>query len=111
MSWQPLNTAPKDGTEFLVRYPLQGNVKKLVNWNTIHGYWQSKGVSDIGLAHQQVEWHPLPPNDASSSRKAFERWADSYAAIDEKFQNLVAQIAWDAWQAALAAGVKEVPHG
>lgn len=43
--WKPIETAPKDGTEFIARYTLQGNVKQLVSWNTIHGFWQSKDKS------------------------------------------------------------------
>lgn len=62
MSWQALDTAPKDGTEFLIRYPLQGNVKKLVNWNKVHGWWESKGMPVLGLDHQRADWHPLPPD-------------------------------------------------
>lgn len=58
--WQPFKTAPKDGTEFLVRYPLQGGVKQLVNWNTIHGYWQSKGEHVPGIESQKCEWLPIP---------------------------------------------------
>lgn len=62
--WQPFETAPKDGTEFLVKYPLQGNVNQLVNWNTIHGYWQSKGESVPGIESQKCEWLPIPsPQD------------------------------------------------
>lgn len=60
--WRPIESAPKDGTEILVRYPLQGNVKKLVNWNTVHGYWQSKGLPELGLEAQSPDWHPLPPD-------------------------------------------------
>lgn len=62
--WQPFETAPKDGTEFLARYPLQGNVKQLVSWNTIHGYWQSKGEHLPGIESQKCEWLPIPaPED------------------------------------------------
>lgn len=64
-NWQPLKTAPKDGAEFLVRYPLQGNVKQLVRWNRLRGYWVSKGEPQLGIEHQQAEWHPLPPDESA----------------------------------------------
>lgn len=64
--WQPLATAPKDGTEFIVRYPLQGNVKRLVNRDKIHHIWESKGQALLGLDYQQAEWHPLPPDAAAT---------------------------------------------
>lgn len=53
--WKGMDTAPKDGSEFLVRYPLQGNVKKLCNWDTIHHLWESKGES-FSPESQQCEW-------------------------------------------------------
>ena len=63
VGWQPLATAPKDGKEFIVRYPLQMNCKQLVYWNLIHGFWMSKGVAQMGLGNQQAEWHPLPADE------------------------------------------------
>ncbi len=63
VGWQPLATAPKDGKEFIVRYPLQMNCKQLVYWNLIHGFWMSKGVAQMGLGNQQAEWHPLPEDE------------------------------------------------
>lgn len=57
--WQPIETAPKDGQEILIRYPLQGNVKQLASYNTIHNHWQSKG-GYVWAVEQKCEWHPLP---------------------------------------------------
>src|SRR5574343_641082 len=47
--WQPIETAPKDGTEIIVVYPLQANVIGLVSYNNIQHYWQNKGVPELGL--------------------------------------------------------------
>lgn len=58
-AWQSMDTAPTDGREFLIRYPLQGNVKQLACWNNIHKYWQSKG-EPITPMQQKCEWYPLP---------------------------------------------------
>jgi hypothetical protein len=56
IAWRDMDSAPKDGTEFVVRYTLQGNVKRLVCWNTMHGFWQSKGES-VNMA--SCEWSPI----------------------------------------------------
>jgi hypothetical protein len=55
--WQPIDTAPKDGSEFVACNTDQGGVKELVSWNTIHGFWQSKGES---IHMQHTHWLPLP---------------------------------------------------
>ena len=58
VEWQPIETAPKDGKEFLVCNTRQGNVKQLVSWNKVHGFWQSKGKADVSF--QWTHWMPLP---------------------------------------------------
>lgn len=62
MNWKTMESAPNDGTEILIRYPLQGNVKQLVSFNKIHGHWTSKGkwVSPVS---QGCEWTFLPPDE------------------------------------------------
>lgn len=55
-----LDEAPKDGTEILVRYTKQSNVSKIVNYNKVHKYWQSKGEPVLGLKHQPIVWIILP---------------------------------------------------
>jgi len=57
MDWQPIETAPKDGKEILVININQGNIFNLISWNTVHGYWQSKGVV---FHFQETHWTPLP---------------------------------------------------
>jgi len=61
--WQPIETAPKDGTEILTRNGNQGGVKRLIKWNTTHGYWQSKGEPILNL--QDTHWLKIPEYEAS----------------------------------------------
>ncbi|KKL76313.1 hypothetical protein LCGC14_2046160 [marine sediment metagenome] len=51
---------PRDGLEFLGLYGRQMNVKQLISFNRLHGYWQSKGeaITVVGVTH----WAELPPN-------------------------------------------------
>ena len=56
--WETIETAPKTGEEFLVRYNNQGGVKELVSWNKIHGHWQTKGVAIVSL--QATHWLKIP---------------------------------------------------
>jgi len=58
IEWQPIETAPKDGTEFLARNNNQGGVKTLISWNKIHGYWQSKGKPILSM--QDTHWIKIP---------------------------------------------------
>lgn len=57
MKWKTIETAPKDGKEILVCDTRQMGVKQLVNYNRIHKYWQSKGVSD--LPFHWTHWTPI----------------------------------------------------
>lgn len=64
--WQDISTAPKDGTEILVAYARCGFVKKLVNYNTIHRYWVSKGVPELGLENNATHWMYIPGEPPAS---------------------------------------------
>ncbi len=56
-----IDDAPRDGTEILLRFTSQGNVSKIINWNKVHGYWQSKGeFVGLGLTSQPLVWMILP---------------------------------------------------
>jgi hypothetical protein len=65
MEWRPIETAPKDGTEFVVAYPKQAMTLQLIYWSKRHGTWFSKGDSVPGLEYQDVLWMPIirPPQE------------------------------------------------
>ena len=65
MKWKTIETAPKDGTEFVAAYERQGFVKELVRWNTVHGFWMSKGEWLPGFEANATHWLELPPQDFS----------------------------------------------
>lgn len=60
LTWRPIETAPKDGAEFVAAYARQGFVKQLVSWNIVHSYWQSKGEWIPGFSSNATHWMPLP---------------------------------------------------
>ena len=56
--WQDISTAPKTGEEILVCNMKQGGVLTLINWDTIHKYWKSKG--ELVLHNQADYWMSIP---------------------------------------------------
>lgn len=56
--WQPIETAPKDGTRILVPYPLRSGYEVLiVKWNGCG--WDS---DSFWMLHEEpARWMPLPP--------------------------------------------------
>ena len=56
--WQPMETAPKDGSEFLTCNMNQGGVLTLVSWSNVWQRWQSKGNYIVSM--QATHWHELP---------------------------------------------------
>jgi hypothetical protein len=73
--WQGMDSAPTDGTEILIRFPLQGNAKSLASFNTIHKYWSSKGDA-IFPVEQKCEWTRLPSDAAPIASQAKEEQPD-----------------------------------
>ena len=55
--WLPIESAPKDGSEFLTSNANQGRVKRLVSWDRIHGCWQTKGMRILSM--QDTHWMPI----------------------------------------------------
>lgn len=58
-AWQPIETAPKDGTQFLFNAPE-------LECNMSIGYFEKEVLLSawngrlVILAHQVTHWHPLP---------------------------------------------------
>lgn len=65
--WKPIESAPKDGSEFLACYTRQGNVTQIVKWNTLHGHFASKGEWLPGFTANATHWMPLPAAPGSTS--------------------------------------------
>jgi hypothetical protein len=66
MSWQEMQSAPHDGTTIIVRYPLQGNVKRIASYNTRHKFWESNG-EPFWPVQQHCQWAAIPPDVATPS--------------------------------------------
>ncbi len=59
--WQPMETAPKDGTVIVVGHARQSNFPvKIVFFNKIHKYWSHYGSAELGLERNATHWMPLP---------------------------------------------------
>ena len=58
--WKPWTAVRPDDGEVLVVYPNQGNVMKLVSFNHVHGFWESKGQSITGIENQGCYWMSIP---------------------------------------------------
>lgn len=62
MKWQPIETAPKDGSEVLIYGDLGGRVK-VCWWNGAHWQWEYDNDVTYGQAIQSeyaTHWMPLP---------------------------------------------------
>lgn len=65
-SWQPIETAPKDGTEvllFVKEYVTGDSQQQVVGWWRTHG-WVESYADEYGVC-EVTHWMPLPepPND------------------------------------------------
>ena len=67
--WQPIATAPKDGTPVLLWWPYWANVRPLVGWWQNNGGWQSWEASDED-AKPPTHWSalPSPPDGAQEGQ-------------------------------------------
>ena len=66
MTWQPIETAPKDGAEFLAYDPVS-NRADVCEWNEMLGcVWQSQADGEFGPDEGEFRgdsashWMPLP---------------------------------------------------
>lgn len=79
--WKPISSAPKDGSEFLACYARQGNVKQIVKWNTLHGYFSSKGEPLPGFTTNATHWQPLPADPGTPPASAQDDAKDELATF------------------------------
>lgn len=61
MGWQPIETAPKDGTQILVPVTI-GGIMNVVSWWS--GAWR-EGVNGMKLKNDPTHWMSLPPPPAA----------------------------------------------
>jgi hypothetical protein len=105
--WRPIETAPKDGTEFIAAFGHQGFVMMLFSYNTIHGYWQTKGIPNQGFLENATHWTPLPAKPGTAPPPSAEGWlravddamvcshlgvanaSDDYATAKKKLNDLI----------------------
>ena len=71
MKWQPIETAPKDGSMILVCLPRIMNLIVRASYSTVHGYWKTDHKTDGGIAsptffHAGDFWMPLPDPPTST---------------------------------------------
>lgn len=81
MNWQPIETAPKDGQEIIVKFAQQGNVKQLIYFDKIHGYWASKGQAIPCL--QATHWLPILGDDNGAGMYAMHDPAYHQVAVGQ----------------------------
>ena len=64
--WQPIETAPKDGTQILI---WDGNVRIVAEWGDVPGDlrmgWWATNKSYLDSPYEPTHWAPIPepPND------------------------------------------------
>lgn len=54
--WQPIETAPKDGTRFLAAWP--DGRREIALWS--HNAWWSAGTGWLRHSKEPTDWQPLP---------------------------------------------------
>lgn len=59
--WMPIESAPKDGREFIAAWGHQAGVMRFVSYNKIHGFFQSKGEPILGFMNNATHWRESPP--------------------------------------------------
>ncbi len=59
MKWQPISTAPKDGTDVLLVYPPDGKSVLFPKYGV--GRYTGDLLWDWGWEYKPKYWQPLPP--------------------------------------------------
>lgn len=104
--WQPIKTAPKDGTAILGWSEEMEEVMSIVWVDDRGGSWRISSCSsmELGSWGQPTHWMPLPapPKD---SGKTFEQWR---AEQDEAHKGLPDALVRPEYEREKAAGFKSV---
>jgi hypothetical protein len=57
-AWEPMTTAPKDGSEILVCKAGSDDAVELVAWNIVLATWLDRNAEPY---HGATHWLPVPP--------------------------------------------------
>ena len=64
-AWRPIETAPRDGTMFLARGKVYGNIPFACHWDVAplhpNGSWINSLTKSRLYDHVPAHWQPLPP--------------------------------------------------
>lgn len=66
-AWQPIETAPKDGSDVLLFYAeVYGQTHQVIigHWNP-RGFWVWQHRAVRGYSYEPTHWMPLPPAPVS----------------------------------------------
>jgi len=62
--WEAIDSAPRDGTMFLLSFPKQMNLIVRCKYSTIHKYFstdhETRGIIRQTVLHSDQKWTPLP---------------------------------------------------
>ena len=87
--WQPIETAPKDGRDVLLWYPLEGlsdTFERVLPAHWAHENWvfQGRAFRGYSQAYQPTHWMPLPPAPTLlSTRMGSEKTSEGWIAMNE----------------------------
>lgn len=75
MKWQPIETAPKDGSMILVCLPRMMKLIVRSRFDKIHGYWLTDYEGEGGVKvpvfyHPGDLWQPMPPTPTDVTASA-----------------------------------------
>ncbi len=59
--WEPIDTAPKDGTRVILFYPAQGGFSDMGRWNVPSSHYLPHWNNGRLNIHEPSHWMPLPP--------------------------------------------------
>lgn len=77
--WQPIETAPRDGQDIILYFPLIGlsddwpkvviGHKRAIDHARGHWVWQSRAFRGYSDEYQPTHWMPLPPAPCQLSKR------------------------------------------